>query len=116
MCLTLGQNSDKPLKRGNIRYKVAEEMRGKLYPPFWSDYGPYRRTWMKAKNSNCGPKSFGFHVFLTKKAALRYMGGPIIQVKVRGFLASGSTGVQLPSETWREMRLVKVYPKKSAKK
>lgn len=112
MCLTLRPSLSKdPWDNKRIRWKMVYCLRGKFYPPFIRCQKPYNsKSWNRARVVGLEVERAGFHVFLTKKAALdiakRYTPGSVCKVEVRGFLRSGFFR-DAYSETWREMRFVK---------
>ncbi len=75
-----------------------------------------RKGWMIAKGNWYDPTTFGFHVFTSLKSCGKifniHPGSKKVKLKVEvdGFLRSG-TFVGKPSETWREMRILKVIRK-----
>lgn len=128
MCLTLRKkNSRKPYNKSRIRYKKAK------FPWNWDSYdrskitAPYMDTeyktdgkWMRAHFNDTTfdgyEEGFGFHVFLTERDVRDHMranadrkkdGFCILKVEVRGFQRSGIYGL-LRSETWSQMRILKV--------
>ena len=125
MCLDLRTKSDKPYNRSRTRYKVVKvSYRRAIHSPYQGT--PYQlKRWHKAsdtytKEMPCPERYFGIHIFVRPedaKAVARNEGWEVAEVRVRGFLRSGTFlfGFLLSTrpynaETWREMKIVKILP------
>lgn len=122
MCLKLNNAPRKPLRKGNVRYKVLEENHitknlSSLFQHFvWQRNKEYRASNMPIAGLRCEYVNDGFHVFVTKKDAAAWKGESkqfvVVALHVRGHIASGTWQAgygNIPSETWKYAKIVRVF-------
>ncbi len=116
MCLDLRKACNKPYNRSTIRYKVLCS-RGNGTKTFTAPFLENTYTlgrWHRAKGKSEGVTRYGFHVLNDLSTARNFLrregdGNTIVEVRVKGFLKSGTYGwLQYPCETWERMKIVKI--------
>ncbi len=138
MCLIKNRNWQKPLRKGNIRYKVVTPLGAKSFESLYNwkiwrlgyryichkdvSFSKMRNaeSWRLYANHN-----YGFHVFVTYKDAVQHINSctraedlVVVQVAVENHIASGvwDGDMKTPNETWQYCKIAKAYNDPRARK